>query len=166
MPMKFAVTAAALAVLTLAAPAPIATSVQRFGRLRMQNAMGTSLLSLPVPLTAQYWSGTGFVTNAEDNCTTVSSLSPAYHLANAATPTPNYASPLVAGNAGLAFSPASPSTLTSGYIDLTAAAPAWLKYNWDGVATGLNLYDDDPHARASFSGRGGSNKVIIRRELY
>ena len=151
---------------TLAATAPIATTVQRFGRLRMQNATGTTLLSLPVPLTAQYWSGTGFATNAEDNCTTVSSLSPAYHLANAATPTPNYASPLVAGNAGLAFSPASPSTLTSGYIDLTAAAPAWLKYNWDGVATGLNLYDDDPHARASFSGRGGSNKVIIRRELY
>ena len=151
---------------TLTAPAPNASTVQRFGRLRMQNAMGTSLLSLPVPLTAQYWSGTGFVTNAEDNCTTVSSLSPAYHLSNAATPTPNYASPLVAGNAGLAFSPTSPPTQFSGYIDLTAAAPAWLKYNWDGVATGLNLYDDDPHARASFAGRSGNNKVIIRRELY
>ena len=41
----------------------------RFGRLRLSNAVGSEMLALPVPLTAQYWNGQGFVTNTVDNCT-------------------------------------------------------------------------------------------------
>ena len=41
----------------------------RYGRLRMQNAYGSELLALPVPLEAQYWNGTFYVTNTDDSCT-------------------------------------------------------------------------------------------------
>ncbi|MGQ0579354.1 MAG: DUF6701 domain-containing protein [Betaproteobacteria bacterium] len=43
----------------------------RFGRLRLNNASGSSLLDLPLPLTTQYYDGTFFVTNTADSCTTL-----------------------------------------------------------------------------------------------
>lgn len=41
----------------------------RFGRVRMQNALGSEKLPLPVPIEVQYWDGDGFATNAADSCT-------------------------------------------------------------------------------------------------
>ena len=35
----------------------------------MQNAVGSEKLALPIPLETQYWNGAGFVTNAQDSCT-------------------------------------------------------------------------------------------------
>ena len=57
-------------------PASAATAVGtnvrlRYGRLRMQNAYGSELLALPVPLEAQYWNGNFYVVNADDSCTTL-----------------------------------------------------------------------------------------------
>ena len=43
----------------------------RFGRLRMQNALGPSASPLPVPLTAEYWNGSAFATNTLDSCTRI-----------------------------------------------------------------------------------------------
>jgi MSHA biogenesis protein MshQ len=48
----------------------IATNAKmRFGRLRMQNAYGSELLALPVPLESQYWTGNYFAINSLDSCT-------------------------------------------------------------------------------------------------
>jgi MSHA biogenesis protein MshQ len=41
----------------------------RYGRIRMQNAYGSELLNLPIPVTAQFWDGNFFVTNVLDSCT-------------------------------------------------------------------------------------------------
>ncbi|MCY7307485.1 MAG: LamG domain-containing protein [Rhodoferax sp.] len=41
----------------------------RSGRLHMQNAYGSELLALPVPLTAQFWTGINYATNTADSCT-------------------------------------------------------------------------------------------------
>jgi hypothetical protein len=41
------------------------------GRLFLPNAFGSDLLRLPVPLTAQYWSGTAWLTSTEDSSSTV-----------------------------------------------------------------------------------------------
>lgn len=50
----------------------VGTNVRlRYGRLRMQNAYGSELLALPVPLEAQYWNGNFYVVNADDSCTTL-----------------------------------------------------------------------------------------------
>ena len=44
----------------------------RYGRLQMKNAYGSEMLSLPVPLEAQYWAAGGYyVTNTDDSCTVV-----------------------------------------------------------------------------------------------
>ncbi|MDA8327406.1 MAG: polymer-forming cytoskeletal protein [Betaproteobacteria bacterium] len=42
-----------------------------YGRLTLSNASGSVNLPLPVPMQAQYWNGTNFVTNVADNCTDI-----------------------------------------------------------------------------------------------
>jgi hypothetical protein len=43
------------------------------GRLFVQNVFGSDLLRLPIPLTAQYWSGTAWLASAADDKSTVAS---------------------------------------------------------------------------------------------
>jgi len=147
-------------------------NMQRFGRLRISNAVGSELLALPVPLTAQYWNGQGFVSNAADYCTSLAAPSLTFYapsannqLASGET-SATYNSPLAAGVGNLRLS--APGAGNYGYLDLTITAPAWLQYNWDGIDQGNdgNLFDDNPHARAAFGKRKGADKVIIRREIY
>lgn len=159
------VTIAASVVSNTAAP-------HLFGRLRLSNAVGSELLPLPVPLTAQFWNGQGYVSNNTDNCTTISAPTFTFfsqtadnQLAGGET-TASFNATLVAGNGNLRFS--APGVGNFGFMDLSVAAPAWLKFNRDGVDQGGdgNLLDDDPRARATFGKRRGSDKVIIRREIY
>ncbi|WP_457352707.1 DUF6701 domain-containing protein [Roseateles sp. P5_D6] len=42
-----------------------------YGRLRLQNALSAANRTLKLPLTAQSWNGTAFVTNALDSCTRI-----------------------------------------------------------------------------------------------
>ncbi|MDP2371300.1 DUF6701 domain-containing protein [Rhodoferax sp.] len=56
----------------LAAQKETNPSAIRHGRLRLQNAYGSELLALPVPLEAQYWkAGSYYATNTLDNCTQI-----------------------------------------------------------------------------------------------
>lgn len=144
----------------------------RFGRLRLINASGTEMRPLPLPLTAQYWNGAGFVGNAADNCTGISTpgltffTQTADNRLAAGEVTASFNATLVAGNADLRLS--APGAGNFGYLDLTITAPLWLQYNWDGVdqAGDGQLFDDNPRARASFGKRKGAEKVIIRREIF
>ena len=43
----------------------------RFGRLAIRNANGSGLLPLLVLVEAQYWSGSAFITNTLDSCSTI-----------------------------------------------------------------------------------------------
>jgi hypothetical protein len=43
----------------------------RFGRLRLANAAGSSLLDLPLALETQYYNGVGFARNSADDCTVI-----------------------------------------------------------------------------------------------
>ena len=49
----------------------LTTTAVRYGRLRLQNANGSELLAMPIPIEAQYYNGNGFTTNVLDNCTTI-----------------------------------------------------------------------------------------------
>lgn len=157
--------------LTAATAVHAGTVVERFGRLRLTNAYGSERLALPVPLKAEYWNGSGFVSAGDDNCTNLTAPTLTFHANNAdnqlasGETTASYAhNPLVSGNAGLSLS--APGAGNFGYLDLSVAAPGWLDYNWDGSATGGNLYDDDPRARAAFGKRRNAEKIIYRREVY
>jgi hypothetical protein len=45
------------------------TATIRSGRLKLQNAYGSELLPLSIPLEAQYWNGTSYIRNQQDSCT-------------------------------------------------------------------------------------------------
>jgi MSHA biogenesis protein MshQ len=155
----------------------------RFGRLRLSYATGSELLTLPMSLTAQYWNGQVFVTNTNDNCTSITTAlttaataelnDPGLHYAvTASTVTPNnklYSglvtepvinNPPTINNGVFNLRLNAPGKDNFGYLDLTIPAPAWLQYNWDGIDQPLvspdgNLFDDNPRARAAF----GKSKV-------
>lgn len=139
---------------------------QRFGRLRLSNAQGSERRLLPLPLTTQYWNGQGFVTNAADNCTTLATPSLTFFSQTAdnqlaAGETTAILNTIFTGGNGILRLTA-PGEGNHGYLDLTIATPAWLQYNWIDTSG----FDDPPRARATFGKRKGSDKVIIRREVY
>lgn len=137
------------------------TTHLRSGRLRLSNAFGPATGSLAVPVQAHYWSGSAWVINGDDSCTSLA--------ANAFYPT----GPLAATTSASAVSLAGgQGTLTltntgaTGSIDVaanlgtsgvdqsclsshggTAANLPWLRsQNGSCAAT----YDRDPAARATF----------------
>lgn len=47
------------------------TTILRYGILKLSDGLGTALIPATMQLSAQYWNGTAFVTNASDSCTVV-----------------------------------------------------------------------------------------------
>lgn len=151
-----------------------ATTKVRYGRVRLDNAHGSELLALPVPLKVEYYASSGFVTNGDDSCTgflltPVVDSSPASYqygdllLDNAlvnmtvAASTPTFAgNPVNAGQTTIKLS--KPGSGKNGSVDLTLTVPAWLQYAWGGGS--------DPKARATFGVYKGNNEFIYLREAY
>jgi MSHA biogenesis protein MshQ len=165
----------------------ITGTTQRFGRLVLDNAFGSELLPLNIPVRAEYFDGDDFINNTDDVCstyragdvtlnevavaptdtlepgdTTVSLPAAATALVNGLS---NPASPLVvdapgAGNTGNLDAVMDMST-TSG------SDQEWLRFDWDGIdnapADG-DLYDDDPKSRISFGIYSGPDEFIYIRE--
>lgn len=158
----------------------------RFGRLRIGNAMGAPQIELPVPLTVEYWTGTGFATNSLDGCTRLTNTNvtfsgyraPLAACATSGAPTGASGVVFTGGRATLRLS----RPATTGSVDLTpnlgatasgstcsagaaatatAASRAWLQGNW-GAAT----YDRNPTARAVFGLHRRSQDIIFSREAY
>lgn len=155
----------------------------RFGRLRLQNAHGSQLIAMPVPIAVQYWNGTAFVTNTEDSCTTIAAANIALgnyqRNLNAGETTLTVGGAFNAGIGTLRLS--APGSANNGSLDLsvnltggtagascTAGMPAstasglsYLQGAWCGVP-----YTRDPTARATFGVYRNSNQVIYQRENY
>jgi MSHA biogenesis protein MshQ len=128
----------------------------RWGRVAIENAYGSELVDLPMPLRAEYYNEDGiFVTNTEDNCTTLSVSQVAATVTSTATLNN---SPVDEGDAGLVFS----APNATGYIDVQSTVSSWLRYDWDGD----DSHDDNPSARASFGLFKGRPALIYLREIY
>ncbi len=160
------------------------TSAQQYyGRLNLNNAVGSELLDLPMSLTTQYYlNGTqGFVTNLSDSCTTAPTISLAAYQLNlqagetcvrdtgsggpsglgcALVAVNSFFPKAVAGNFNLIF--AAPGAGNSGAATVTAAAPAWLQYLWN-AGSGV---PSNPSAMATFGVFPGSGARIYQREVY
>ncbi len=141
----------------------------RWGRVAFENAHGSELLPLAVPLRAESFLAAGyFAANLQDACTVLGVA----NLVRTPTPgslasTPTFANtPLAAGDAGLALS--APGAGNQGTIDLrqdlSAAGDdlAWLRFDWDQDGA----HDDDPTGRATFGVFSGDGAVIFQREVY
>jgi MSHA biogenesis protein MshQ len=150
------------------------TTAVRFGRLRMENAVGSEKLDLPISIQLQYWAGTAFQVNAADSCTpiaaaniqlsdyfggidntnvTAANLSPANLVFASGVGNLTVTKPLPA--------PTSPGAVTL-TVNLTAEAKSYLKGNW-----GIPAYTADPKSRAAFGLYGGQpHNFIYFRENY
>lgn len=153
----------------------------RWGRLNMQNASGSELNPLVVPLFSEYFNGASFVKNTFDNCTNLT-LASQLALKNPQTAAgvsqpgntvmtiaPSGVSKatlvnpmLVAGDAGLRFS--APGSGNAGYIDINGSFSIlpWLLFDWDNNGT----HDNSPTVRATFGVYKGNNQQIYLREVY
>jgi hypothetical protein len=155
----------------------------RFGRLKLGNAMGSELLNLPIPIETQYWNGTGFVKNSQDNCTTISAnnislTNPAGGINTSNMPQSSVVAgaAFVGGIGSLRLNKPSPTPTSKGSVNVcvdlgpdpapscAASASAnmpWLQGRWSAPAT----FDDDPTVRATF-GVYRAAPIIYMRELY
>jgi MSHA biogenesis protein MshQ len=161
----------------------IAGTELRWGRLRADNAFGSELIDLSVPVQVEYFDGAAFIPNVADACTAGVTLTLtdadagdgllpgetcAWDAGNpglsgigcvgAAPAGRVYALPPVAGdlNVWLRASGAG----NTGVLDLTVDAPSWLEFDWSGAGPG------DPTARVSFGVFSGSTRQIYIRELF
>ncbi|APG27861.1 hypothetical protein A7E78_08455 [Syntrophotalea acetylenivorans] len=144
----------------------------RWGRLILNNAYGSELLDLAMPLRAEYYNGTAFVLNSDDNCTSLDltqlSLNNGVTQVTANIPiavgtgssSASLLSPLLVGDANLRFS----APGDDGFIDVTVDLSSldWLRFDWDGDGS----HDDDPKGRATFGIFRGRPNVIYLRETY
>lgn len=166
----------------------------RHGRLRLQNGMSAANRPLTLPLTAQYWNGTAFVTNPLDACTRVTAANLSFgNLRKSLT-----AADLVMSPSSVTVNPTSPTFITLaapggsrvGSADIAVAlgtgsspsdasclktAAGWTATT--AATTGANLaalrgawcggnYTSDPSARAVWGLYRGSNGVVYQRENY
>ena len=164
----------------------------RFGRLTVRNASGSQLLSLQVPVEAQYWSGApinGFLTNTLDSCTAIASANDAmgnYTGNLSGSPTCETAvtsgGGLNAGRGVLVL--AAPGGGTGGSVDLmvnlgasASGSTCTTQGGAPGSATTANLphlqgnwsggaFDQNPTARATFGISRGSEEVVFVRENF
>jgi len=129
----------------------------RFGRAKLKNAFGPEDASLALPIELQYYDGTKFVTNTEDNCSSI---------ITATLPV----SPPVASSIGniSAISDGTGTVLLSApnsvaELTVTLGLEDWLKFNWDNdLATVL----ENPTGVATFGRYRGNDRIIFWQELH
>lgn len=147
----------------------------RYGRLALQNAYGSELLPLGMPLQAEYFTANGYATNTLDGCTALTTTNHlelssdgsnwfsgdiARAVGSGTTLATLSASPLANGDAGLSFS--APGAENSGSVEVRTAIGTdypWLLYDWDADGT-----DDEATGRITFGIFKGNNRLIYMRE--
>lgn len=154
----------------------VASTMVRYGRVRLNNAHGSEMLALPVPVRVEYFNGNaGFVTNTADNCTTFALIpqtnntptsfthgdllisNPQVNMTVGAS-VPAFAPvPVLGGSSTIRLS--APGAGKNGSIDLRLTVPDYLQFPWAGG-------NFNPAARATFGVFKGNNQFIYMRENY
>ena len=166
------------------------TREMRFGRLRIDNASGSSRLALPLHVTAQYYTGNGFVSNADDGCTSLNGTDIAMAFVASTNLSACETAVVPAGAITLSNGQvsglrlAAPGVGNDGSVDLrinlgaasgntcgaVGAAPIaatssnldYLRGNWGGAPA----WDQDPTARATFGIYRNAAEFLFLQENY
>jgi MSHA biogenesis protein MshQ len=149
----------------------------------MGSRNGSQLRPLRIPVEAQYWNGTSFLTNVDDSCTTLAADNVAlgnYQPNLNACETSVTVGAFAQGRSTIGLS--APGAGNSGSVDLTAnlsavnagstciagaATPAlganrlYLQGKWTGAT-----YTQNPVSKATFGTYPGSDEVIFTRENF
>lgn len=157
----------------------------RYGRVRLQNAVGSELVNLQVPMLAEYFAdaATGFVANTDDSCTSDLTLSLGGFSGNLGanetcaiengSPGDSGIACAAAGPAGLRYREPplggdfnlnllAPGSGNDGSTTVTADVPAWLRFDWNAAIPGL----ENPAGTATFGIYRGEDRRIYTREIY
>jgi MSHA biogenesis protein MshQ len=155
----------------ISAPFTTGTTLQRYGRMRLQSAYGSEMLDLPVPFFAEYRNNNVWLKNTDDSCTPITAPavgsglifypdSSTNHLVVGETvASVSGTGKLVAGDSQLKFS--KPGLGNSGYLDLNIPVSTWLQFPWRGGATAIN-----PTAKVKFGSYKKANQFIYMREIH
>jgi len=142
------------------------------GRLWVSNAYGSEQIPLNVPMQTQYYNGSLFVQNNQDNCTAISNTA---HVILTNPPPPQVAITTTAslpqptflgGSTRIQLSEPKATGQKNLEINLTSSGAnlPWLQYNWAFQAG--SAYEN-PCAQANFgTNKGGSPSIIYQREYY
>ncbi|MFV8411613.1 DUF6701 domain-containing protein [Vibrio owensii] len=140
----------------------------RFGRIDLDDVGGNQGTVLRVPLRAEYWTGTRFMSNPDDDQTYVRGIT--FNQSHI-WPTDGSAVAINLGSEGQVvdgFSRALTATEITGHrqqtrvwLDLESSnALPWFKYNWDNSQTG----EENPSSVVTFGIHRGNDRVIYRGE--
>ena len=155
----------------------------RYGRIRLNNAVGSELVNLAVPMTAEYYAGAaiGFVAHSDDTCSTDVSLAfnnfsenldpgetcvldvgnPGDSNMGCPAPAPSpFSEPPASGDFNLSL--AAPGAGNGGALNVDALVPDWLKFDWNALLPG----EEDPSAQVTFGIFAGDGSHIYLREVY
>lgn len=149
---------------------------QRWGRLVVGTEAGSPSIALNVPLTAEYYDGTSYLVNIDDDCSEftladdVDLTSPESGTVAGDEPvnvgsgtTELTAAPiLVDGLHMFEFSPPGDTGFVDIEMDLTAANTPWFLFDWDGDGA----FDEHPTGRALFGIISRPREVIYIREPW
>jgi MSHA biogenesis protein MshQ len=161
-------------------------TILRYGRISLENAHGSELLDLNVPMNAEYFKEGSFRKNTDDTCTEITPPLVIYDIQPALdsvfsssdicvidTGSPGnsgigcellgetakqFSSPPDNGDFNLWF--AAPGAGKTGSFMIEADVPDFLQYDWNGD----DNYDDNPTARATFGIYKGNERIIYLRE--
>lgn len=156
----------------------------RYGRAILKNAYGPENENLPIELNTEYWNGSRFVLNTDDNCTLLNSNKVIEPGTVTKTELPlkdeedNTTGTIVQAAGATSSVQAGNSIRSNGSISLYLPAPGargqgemeyqlddhpWLKYNWTGNAAN---YDENPVAEFIFGHYRGNPRQIYWREKF
>ncbi|MDZ7791039.1 MAG: DUF6701 domain-containing protein [Xanthomonadales bacterium] len=160
-------------------PGNIGSTELRFGRIVIDNAIGSELGPLELPWRTEYWDGSTWLTNADDNCTALA-LVDDLELTSSGGASGDGTTPMSVGGGSTSIDEAeSELTLGSGVgsIHFTApGSPGWvnvllgLDTNWPYLRDELDddsdtPYEENPEARATFGLFDGNSQRIYIREI-
>ena len=107
----------------------LGSTIMRYGRMRLSNAHGSELLQLPIKMVAQYWNGSGYITNRDDNNTLLVAADILFsnyqrNLNSGETTVSGVPPPFVNGAGQIILS--RPGEGNDGSVDLQTTAPSYL----------------------------------------
>jgi MSHA biogenesis protein MshQ len=142
--------------------ASVGSTAVRYGQLKFANAYGSELLSLSMPVYAQYWNGLAYANNTQDNQTSFASTNVTFGNYSTSTLTAtNYP------NSGTtAITPAS-VVFSSGTSNLTLAKPGRGNVgSVDLTCSYLSYLPTNNAGRATFGIYKNNGSIIYMRENY
>lgn len=152
----------------------------RYGRWVLENAFGPETESLKIPMSAEFYNGSNFVTNTDDDCSTYNAtdMRVAPNLKNSGTTSPSGSGVAISGLAPLSnqIELSAPGDGKDGIAELCLDVERWLKFDWnnDGLdlgqvcdTTGTPTMgdNDNPMSTATFGRYRGHDRIIYWREI-